>query len=654
MQSIALDTMTPLSGGRIYFFVEPNGQPGPSLPYSGGGSAVVQPTDPPNSNIPDPFAYVEFTVDGTTNNASDIHIDVSQVDGLFFPLTLTEYQGSQTLGQVGQPTNNSAVNLEAIIAAYTSFMNSLGAAGQPYLKLLYSNGINGQSGIVNPGAYLGESGNAGSPLIGEWNNDWAPVLNTLFDAPSQTISLIGPDGDYYQGTSVNLGIVQNPLYVLQFTGYTDPSLSTKNGYVFNIYNPATPDPSLGLSSSDAAEEVFANNGVFSDTSSNVILSPSPLLPPAPLPPPSPSPSPAPSITQQPASEWASAGSTVKFTATASGTPTPSVQWYVNTGSGWSALSDGGNVSGSTTTTLQLSNVTTSMNGYDYEAVFTNSAGQATAGPAELGVVQGLTPPQIVAGLENNIAAALNRGVALEGLNPTQSGGTSSAWNNEHNWYPALTAGNYENLFALFQHTATINGTPIFTLPSNWTTDAQGAPMAQAYGFAYDENPPTGPNVPSKFDGANTNTTSIAITLGPWFETTPPPSPSPSPSASSGLSPTGSLPLLFLAEDKFSLVVDSMASMLSNNPLFTQAADRAMSVYNDLLHLDNPALYTGLSGLQSALYSNPYNGTLWGMVGQAAGMDWAANSEDWGSWTRSVGHMVELEFAFHMFDPTNQS
>ncbi|HTU19723.1 MAG TPA: immunoglobulin domain-containing protein, partial [Gemmataceae bacterium] len=56
---------------------------------------------------------------------------------------------------------------------------------------------------------------------------------------------------------------------------------------------------------------------------------------------SPSPS-APSITQQPTSQSVTAGSNVTFTATASGNPTPTVQWYVNSGSGWSALSNGTN------------------------------------------------------------------------------------------------------------------------------------------------------------------------------------------------------------------------------------------------------------------------------------------------------------------------
>ena len=65
---------------------------------------------------------------------------------------------------------------------------------------------------------------------------------------------------------------------------------------------------------------------------------------------------------------------VSFTSTASGTPTPSVQWQVDTGSGFGNLANGGNVSGADTTTLTISNPTVAMSGYQYRAVFTNECG----------------------------------------------------------------------------------------------------------------------------------------------------------------------------------------------------------------------------------------------------------------------------------------
>ncbi|HTU18626.1 MAG TPA: hypothetical protein VMG10_11245, partial [Gemmataceae bacterium] len=52
---------------------------------------------------------------------------------------------------------------------------------------------------------------------------------------------------------------------------------------------------------------------------------------------------------------------------------------------WSALSNGTNISGATSTSLTLSSVTTAMSGYEYEAIFTNSAGTATSNVATLTV-----------------------------------------------------------------------------------------------------------------------------------------------------------------------------------------------------------------------------------------------------------------------------
>ena len=102
------------------------------------------------------------------------------------------------------------------------------------------------------------------------------------------------------------------------------------------------------------------------------------------------------------------------------------------------------------------------------------------------------------------------------------------------------------------------------------------------------------------------------------------------------------------------MVDSMASMFSNNPLFTQAADRALSVYNDLLRLYNPALFTGPIGLQSAIYANPYYQTVWNLVGQAEGFEWADHSKDWGTWTESLGPVVALNWFAEHYAPQNQS
>ncbi len=87
------------------------------------------------------------------------------------------------------------------------------------------------------------------------------------------------------------------------------------------------------------------------------------------------------ITSQPTNQSVNAGSTATFTVSASGNPTPTVQWQQSSdgGSTWA------NISGATSTTLTLANVSDSQNGDEYRAVFTNSAGSATTNAATLTV-----------------------------------------------------------------------------------------------------------------------------------------------------------------------------------------------------------------------------------------------------------------------------
>jgi hypothetical protein len=95
----------------------------------------------------------------------------------------------------------------------------------------------------------------------------------------------------------------------------------------------------------------------------------------------------PAILTQPVDQTVNAGGTATFTASASGNPTPTVQWLVST--------DGGNnfthVTGATSTTLTLNNVTTGQNGTLYQAVFDNSVGTTFTNAALLSVN---SPPAI--------------------------------------------------------------------------------------------------------------------------------------------------------------------------------------------------------------------------------------------------------------------
>ncbi|HEY5342554.1 MAG TPA: putative Ig domain-containing protein [Solirubrobacteraceae bacterium] len=83
----------------------------------------------------------------------------------------------------------------------------------------------------------------------------------------------------------------------------------------------------------------------------------------------------PAITTQPTDQTTTApGGTAKFTAAATGTPTPTVQWEVSAdgGSSWAPMS------GEASPTLSLTGLEAGENGREYRAVFTNTRGSTTS------------------------------------------------------------------------------------------------------------------------------------------------------------------------------------------------------------------------------------------------------------------------------------
>jgi alpha-tubulin suppressor-like RCC1 family protein len=90
---------------------------------------------------------------------------------------------------------------------------------------------------------------------------------------------------------------------------------------------------------------------------------------------------APKVDKTPKNATAEAGQSATFESGASGTPTPTVQWEVSTDAGgvWSPIE------GATTDTLTIADTSTSENGNEYRATFTNSLGSATSAAATLTV-----------------------------------------------------------------------------------------------------------------------------------------------------------------------------------------------------------------------------------------------------------------------------
>jgi uncharacterized protein YhjY with autotransporter beta-barrel domain len=118
----------------------------------------------------------------------------------------------------------------------------------------------------------------------------------------------------------------------------------------------------------------------------------------------------PAVTGQPQSQTVAAGQTATFSITASGSPSPAVQWQVSSDSGASFANVAANGNGTSYTTP----VTVAAdNGKQYRAVLTNSQGIATSAAATLTVVQAPTANnQSVA-----VAYQTARAITLTGNDP---------------------------------------------------------------------------------------------------------------------------------------------------------------------------------------------------------------------------------------------
>lgn len=89
---------------------------------------------------------------------------------------------------------------------------------------------------------------------------------------------------------------------------------------------------------------------------------------------------APDFTIQPQSKNVSEGEIVTFTVAITGTPTPSVQWQVNTGNGW------GNIPGAVDTSYTISAVTADEHGNRYRCVLVNYGGRTVSNVAEISLI----------------------------------------------------------------------------------------------------------------------------------------------------------------------------------------------------------------------------------------------------------------------------
>jgi hypothetical protein len=307
---------------------------------------------------------------------------------------------------------------------------------------------------------------------------------------------------------------------------------------------------------------------------------------------------APVIATNPANQTVTAGQTATLTASANATPNPTVQWQVSTDGGKTFT----NISGATGTTLTLSNVTATMNGNEYQAVFTNSNGTATTTPATLNVTSlALSPgtgslPNGTVGTNYNISITASGGStpsSTPSSSPSSSpSSTPSGKSNTLTTTYTITGGTMPAGLTISSNNGivTISGTPTGTGTVSFQVTASDSagdpPLTQTYTLTVNPSPAASSPAPTP-------------TPTPAPTTLPSPTPTPSPSSTTVGSPLSAFNTSVVAQDaamalqgletnNILLLEEAGQSIMTLlTPLSTSAQDLALQAffvdfYNDLL------------------------------------------------------------------------
>ncbi len=184
---------------------------------------------------------------------------------------------------------------------------------------------------------------------------------------------------------------------------------------------------------------------------------------------------------QPTDKTICTGSNTSFSVSASGgSGTTLYQWQVNTGSGFTNVTDGGVYSGATSATLLITGATYAMNGYKYQVIITQSdyvCGNVTSNPVTL------TVNPVLTGNSSGTSVSICNNTSTTLTGGTMSGGSGSytyLWessDSETGTYSAATGTNDQATYNT--GTLTTASTQVWfrrTVTSGGCTDVSSAPV----------------------------------------------------------------------------------------------------------------------------------------------------------------------------------
>jgi hypothetical protein len=268
--------------------------------------------------------------------------------------------GAAVLGSVGDVWNAITASTGTLISSAGSIFSGVGLTLNDYGLYLATSGTATDSATTN----LMEDyafGYSTTPTVTASITGLAPYTNSAF-----TLVVFAAGNSAGQGGSLTLnGATGGNAWNTLTTTATTRQISSGIGVAYNTFTGILTNGTLTLTSAVLSGQSFTAVNGF-----QLLLSPLP----------------DPAIYYAPQSQTVAPGGNASFSVTAVGTSPFSYQWQVNTGTGYTNLVNGGQISGATSATLTVSNVIPWANPSwvaAYQVIVTNSVGSVTSAPASL-------------------------------------------------------------------------------------------------------------------------------------------------------------------------------------------------------------------------------------------------------------------------------
>lgn len=399
--------ITVAAGNSVSVFYTVNGTQTPPMSWHVTG------TFPPGLN------FSGLTNSGSVNVGS-LNLAGTPTTAGTYPVTLQTFEFTDT-GGIGSPVYNytitvtgSAANSAPVfstqpsgktVTAGQSVSFTAAASGTPAPTFQWQKGGVAINGATNSSFSIASvaAGDAGDYTVVATNS----VGSVTSNVATLTVSAGATAPAFTTQPANQTATVGGAVtFTSLVTGSPTPTYQWKKGGV-NISGATASDFTIAsVASTDAGDyTVTATNSAGAVTSNiaSLIVSTAPAIP---------------AFTTQPASQVGTAGSSVTFTAVASGTPTPTYQWQ----------KDGANIAGATSGSLAIASLISTDAG-NYTVIATNSQGSVTSSIATLTIGVAASHPLANSTVTAGHMVSFSAGNTPGALQWQVSSNNGSSWSN---------------------------------------------------------------------------------------------------------------------------------------------------------------------------------------------------------------------------------